>query len=128
MFSHNLHYSSLPQVTRVRSKTVSIKQLKPLSRDRVRVYPNDEIDCHHSDEPRLFCDEPNNTSSTTESFEEVPDMDQVFDDSLQRREYLGNDDNKNKVTLTRFLNAGILTAVVYGVQKKFRGKGKRWWV
>jgi hypothetical protein len=57
-------------------------------------------------------------------FDEVPDMDQVFDEK-KRREYLGNDDNKNKVTLTRFLNAGILTAVVYGVQKKFRGKGKR---
>jgi len=123
-------------VTRVRSKKVNIKQLKPLTKknkscsssssDKVRVYPMDDLDSHHTDESRTRFGSPDRGADPNCSFNEsVPDMDEVFLEPQRRSEYLVDDANKDKVTLTRFVNAGILTAVVCGVQRKFRGKGKQ---
>ena len=59
----------------------------------------------------------------------IPDMSASFQhhayDKDSHRKYLADDGNKDKVTLTRFLNAGIITAVVFGLQKRFHRGGKR---
>lgn len=60
---------------------------------------------------------------------DIPDMSASFQhhayDEDSHRNYLADDGNKDKVTLTRFLNAGIITAVVFGLQKRFHRGGKR---
>lgn len=64
-----------------------------------------------------------------DSDNDIPNMSASFQDAAydenMLRNYLAVEGNKDKVTLTRFLNAGILTAVVCGLQKKFHRRGKR---
>ena len=60
--------------------------------------------------------------------DEIPDMSSTFHPEYteeMRQSYLSNKDNKDKVTLTRFVNASVITAVVCGLQRRLHIGGKR---
>lgn len=50
----------------------------------------------------------------------IPDMDAI--DQAPANDYFDTSGNRDKIAITRFVNAGILTALVCGVQKRFSSR------
>lgn len=111
-------------MTRSKSKKITVKQLESIPRKkkakdskffplRRREEPKEDSGAvrphirHHVDDNEIELD--------------IPDM---FSEP-EKAKYYASDNNRDKVTLTRFVNAGILTAVVCGVQRRLGGNSKR---
>jgi hypothetical protein len=93
--------------------------------DRVgnsNIEPYDEDDVISAEPPQLYKMLQRSLSSSSVSSEySIPNMDDVGAPSDVEK-HLSQDHNQDKVYLTRFVNAGILTAMVYGVHRAFAGR------
>lgn len=132
-------------VTRSKSKKIHVTELNPVQSTSVKSTRKGERVSDSYDEE--MCDIHKHEMTTRPELDvcakrarhvlrhfddndhDMPDMSASFQhhayDEDSHRNYLADDGNKDKVTLTRFLNAGIITAVVFGLQKRFHRGGKR---
>ena len=90
--------------------------------DSSSIEPYDEDDMISSErpEPSKMLQRSLSSSSFSSEFS-LPNMDDVRA-SPHVEKHLSQDHNQDKVYLTRFVNAGILTAIVYGVHRAFAGR------
>jgi len=138
-------------VKKAKSKKVSVKRLKSLPKKsskrksskksstdkksdshKIKVFP---VPSSSSSEAQRSAEESelrpcqierSGSFSSDGSYGSVPEIDMDLDmnimDTSVPDAYFEDDSNKNKIAITRFLNAGIVSAVVYGVQKRFLGR------
>mmetsp|Transcript_7847 Transcript_7847/g.9006 ORF Transcript_7847/g.9006 Transcript_7847/m.9006 type:complete len:477 (-) Transcript_7847:191-1621(-) len=138
-------------VKKAKSKKVSVKRLRSLPKKNSKRKISKKLSNDKKSESqkiKLFPVSSSSSSDTQRSAEEsemgpcqiqrsgsfssdgscgsVPEIDMDMDldimDTSAANAYFENDSNKDKIAITRFLNAGILSAVVCGVQKRFLGK------